>query len=176
MGPLKPDIAELIFGFIIFIVVFAVFAKVLLPRISRTIAERHDALEGGFDRATDLQAESEAALAELRAQMTETRKEAALVRQQAAEEGARLMAEARAEGQRIKEELVTSGHEQLDADLALASASLHAELGLIATELAGKVLGEPVGTLVADSDVIERFLAELDQLDTEQGGGSAGKG
>ncbi|MYS84598.1 hypothetical protein [Embleya scabrispora] len=176
MGPLKPDIAELIFGFITFVVVFAVFAKVLLPRIGRTIAERHDALEGGFDRATDLQAESEAALAELRAQMTETRKEAALVRQQASEEGARLMAEARAEGQRIKEELVTSGHRQLDADLTLASASLHAELGLIATELAGKVLGEPVGTLVADSDVIERFLAELDRMDTEQGGGSAGKG
>ncbi|MGC0422917.1 hypothetical protein [Embleya sp. AB8] len=174
MGPLKPDLAELIFGFIVFGLVFAVFAKILLPRIGRTLAERHDALEGGFDRATDIQAESEAALAELRAQMAETRRETAAVRQKAAEEGARLMAEARAEGQRIREELVTTGHERLDADVALASASLHAELGLIATDLAGKVLGEPVGTLVADSDVIARFLAELDQLDAEQGGGTAG--
>ncbi|WP_406298441.1 hypothetical protein OG948_23865 [Embleya sp. NBC_00888] len=177
MGPLKPDIAELIFGFITFVLVFAILAKILLPRIADTIAKRHTALEGGFDRAAELQRESEAALAELRAQIVETRKEAALVRQQASEEGARLIAEARAEGQRIKDELVTSGHERLDADIALASASLHAELGLIGTELAGKVLGEPVGTLVADSDVIERFLAELAELDAGQGGdGPAHKG
>ncbi|MFE3196470.1 F0F1 ATP synthase subunit B family protein [Embleya sp. NPDC055664] len=176
MGPLKPDLGELIFGVIVFGLVFAVFAKVLLPRIGKTLAERHDALEGGFDRATDIQAESEAALAELRAQMAETRRETALVRQQAAEEGARLIAEARAEGQRIREELVTTGHEKLNGDVTLATASLHAELGLIATELASKVLGEPVGTLVADSDVIERFMAELAELDETPEGGAADKG
>ncbi|WP_406282839.1 hypothetical protein [Embleya sp. NBC_00896] len=166
MGPLKPDLAELIVGFILFVLLFTVFAKVLLPRIALTIAKRHDALQGGFDRATAIQEESEEALRELRAQMVETRKEAALIRQQAAEEGARLMAEARAEGQRIRDELVTSGHERLDADVSLAAASLHAELGLIATDLAGRVLGEPVGSVVADSDVIERFMAELAELDT----------
>jgi F-type H+-transporting ATPase subunit b len=163
MGPLKPDLSELIVGFVLFAFVFFVFAKVLLPRIAQTIADRHDALEGGFDRAASAHADSEAVVAELRAEIAETRRQAAHVRQEAAEEGARLMAEAREEGQRIREELVTSGHEQLNSEVTLASASLHAELGLIATELAGKVVGESVAPLVADSDVVERFLAELEE-------------
>ena len=46
-NPLTPDPRELIIGAIAFLIVFAVLARVLLPRIAKTPEERADAIEGG---------------------------------------------------------------------------------------------------------------------------------
>lgn len=51
MGPLKPNVIELIAGLITFLAVFAALAKVLLPRIDKTLAEREEATTGALERA-----------------------------------------------------------------------------------------------------------------------------
>ena len=58
-NPLIPHWPELIIGAIAFLIVFALLAKVLMPRISKTLAERTDAIEGGLKRAEEAQAEAE---------------------------------------------------------------------------------------------------------------------
>jgi len=50
-NPLVPHWPELIIGTIAFLIVFGLLAKVLMPRISTTLAERTDAIEGGLKRA-----------------------------------------------------------------------------------------------------------------------------
>ncbi|WP_436772575.1 F0F1 ATP synthase subunit B family protein [Yinghuangia sp. YIM S09857] len=162
MGPLTPDGAELVVAVICFALVFLIVGKVLIPRITRTLDERHEKLEGGFDRAEGLQEEVAELARQIGQENAEGRREAARVRQELIEEGAESIAESRAEGQRVRDELVVSGHNAIAEERALAEAALHAELGMIATELAGKIVGEPLGDFVASGDTVERFLAETE--------------
>src|SRR5580698_8745673 len=94
-SPLVPDLTELIIGFVTFGVIFVALWKVLVPRISRTLADRTDAIEGGLQRAEETQAEAKRTLEAYRKQLAEARHEAARLREEAREQGAQIIAEMR---------------------------------------------------------------------------------
>ncbi len=162
MGPLKPDLAELVLGLILFFLIFGILGKVLLPRIERNFAERADATEGGIERAEALRAEAERVYAEYQTELSQARHDAAAIRQQAAEQGAALLTEVRAEGQRQRDALVAEAQVQLAADRVLAEAVLREDVVTLATELAGRVVGEPLGGLPGHRATVDRFFAELE--------------
>ena len=80
-NPLIPSTAELIVGLLCFFIVFGFLGKKLLPNIQKTLEERHDAIEGGLERAAEAQAEATQILEQYRAQLAEARHEAARLRQ-----------------------------------------------------------------------------------------------
>ena len=94
-NPLLPDLTELIIGAVSFLIVFGVMAKVLMPRITKTLAERTDTIEGGIERAEKLQAEAQREIEQYRAQLAEARHEAARLREEAKEQAAQIIAESR---------------------------------------------------------------------------------
>ncbi|NUU22141.1 MAG: hypothetical protein HOV68_11610 [Streptomycetaceae bacterium] len=161
MGPLTPDGAELVVATICFALVFLIVGKVLSPRITAVLDEREKATTGTEDAAKAVLEEAASVAHQVQQETAEGRREAARARQELIDEGAEEIAEARAEGQRVRDELVSAGHRSIAEERALAEAALHAELGLIATELAGKIVGEPVADFVASGDTVERFLAEV---------------
>ena len=162
-NPLIPPIPELVIGFIAFAIVFGFLAKKLLPTINKVLEERREAIEGGIEKAEAAQTEAQSVLEQYKAQLAEARHEAARLRQEAQEQGATLIAEMRAEGQRQREEIVAAGHAQLDADRKAASSSLRQDVGKLATELAGKLVGESLEDHARQSRVIDRFLDGLDE-------------
>jgi F-type H+-transporting ATPase subunit b len=161
-NPLLPDIAELIFGSLAFFIVLFFLGKVLLPRIQQTLAERTDAIEGGIQRAEEAQAEAQRTLEQYRAQLAEARHEAARLREEAREQGAQIVAEMREEGQRQRESVISAGHAQIEADRKQAFISLRQDVGRIAVELAGRIVGESVEDAARHHGTVERFLAELE--------------
>ncbi|WP_436789270.1 F0F1 ATP synthase subunit B family protein [Yinghuangia sp. YIM S10712] len=168
MGPLKPDVAELVVATVCFALVFVIVGRVLLPRITRVLDERHELTEGRLDAADGIKEEIAGVAKDLQRELAEGRREAARVRQELIDEGAETISSLRAEGQRAREELIASNTRSIAEERAVAEAVLHAELGLIATELAGKVLGESVTDFVASGDTVERFLAEVQAHVEEQ--------
>ncbi|MBH5334341.1 hypothetical protein IHE55_05790 [Streptomyces pactum] len=150
IGPLKPELADLVVAFIAFGIVFAVLSGVLLPRIAKVLREREKAIEGGQHRAEEIRAAAERTHAEYQELLGEARHEAARLRQESAEQGAQLLAELRAEGQRQREEMLTAARTQIDADRALAEASLNQEIDALATRLAGKIVGESLEEFARD--------------------------
>ncbi|MEC4020675.1 F0F1 ATP synthase subunit B [Streptomyces sp. H27-D2] len=161
IGPLKPEPYDLIVGFICFFIVFSVLAGVLLPRIAKVIAAREDAIDGGFARAEELRATAHSEHEAYQTLMSDARHEAAHIRQQAAEQGTALLAEIRAEGQRQREEIVVTGQAVIAAERAVAEGELRDEVGALATELASRIVGEPLVDFVRDSGVVDRHLTEL---------------
>ncbi|WP_033219753.1 ATP synthase F0 subunit B [Kitasatospora phosalacinea] len=157
MGPLEPNVPELILGLIVFFALFGVLGKVLLPRIERTLAERHDKTDGGIARAEAARAEAERIRQEFQAELAAARHEAAAIRQTAAEEGAALVAALRAEGLQQREQLVAEAQVQLAADKVLAEAELREDVIKLASELASRVVGEPLGDLPSTRAVAEEF-------------------
>ncbi len=162
LGPLSPDLTELIIGTISFLIVFAVLWRVLLPRIQQTLTERTDQIEGGLQRAEEAQAEAKQTLEQYQAQLAEARHEASRLRQDAQEEGARILAELRERGEAERQRLVAAAHDQIDADRVQAIQALRTEMGALAVELASRVVGESLDSDARQRRVVDRFLEELD--------------
>jgi len=69
----------------------------------------------------------------------------------------------RAEGQRQREEIIAAGHSQIEADRKAAALALRQDVGQLATELAGKLVGESLEDHARQSRVIDRFLDDLEE-------------
>jgi F-type H+-transporting ATPase subunit b len=162
-NPLVPNLTELITGVIAFFIVFGVLAKILLPRIQTMLEQRTDAIEGGLKRAEDAQAEANQLLDQYRAQLSEARHEAARLREEAKEQGARIKAELREEGEAEKQRLVDSARGQIAADRQQALASLRAEVGALSIELASRIVGESLEDDARQRRTVDRFLAQLEE-------------
>jgi F-type H+-transporting ATPase subunit b len=170
-GPLSPDPVELIIGSIAFLIVFGLLARVLFPRIQQTLQERTEKIEGGIEHAEELQREAERTLGQYRSQLAEARHEAARLREEAREEGARLIAEMREQGEAERRRLVEAAQAQIEADRAHAVQALRAEIGVLAVELASRVVGESLAEEARQRRIVDRFLAELEQQPQEAGRG-----
>lgn len=162
MGPLKPNLIELIVGLITFSVVFAALAKVLLPRINKTLAEREEATTGRLERAETVQREAQRVRTEYQAELSAARHEASQIRQAAHEEGLALLAAVRSEGQRAREDMVAAAAVQLEADRVIAEAELREHVLGLATELAGRIVGEPLTDADRARAVADAFFAEAE--------------
>jgi F-type H+-transporting ATPase subunit b len=161
-NPLLPEWPELIIGTVAFLIVFGVLAKVLMPRIQKTLAERTDAIEGGLQRAEEAQAEADQTLAQYKEQLAEARHEAARLREEAKEQGAQIIAEMREQAQAEARRLVDAAHAQIEADRQLAIQMIRTEVGTLAVDLAGRVVGESLEDEARQRRVVERFMEDLE--------------
>lgn len=55
------------------------------------------------------------------------------------------------------------GHSQIEADRKAAAQALRQDVGLLATDLAGKLVGESLEDTARQSRTIDRFLDELEE-------------
>lgn len=161
--PIIPSYPELIIGVIAFLIVFGTLGKVLLPRIQQMLQERTDKIEGGLDRAEEAQAEAARVLEQYRQQLADARHEAARLREEAKEQGAQIIAEMREQAQAEARRLTEAANAQIDSERQQALASLRAEVGALATELAGRIVGESLQDEARQSRVVDRFLEDLEQ-------------
>ena len=161
-NPLVPHWPEFIIGTVAFLIVFILLARVLMPRIGKTLEERSDAIEGGMKRAETAQTEANEVLDQYRAQLAEARHEAARLREQAREEAAQMVAQGRADGAAERERIIATAAAQVDADRQQALHALRAEVGTLAVELASKIVGESLADDARQSRMVDRFLADLE--------------
>ncbi|GGO49539.1 ATP synthase subunit b [Streptomyces daqingensis] len=162
-NPLVPPIPELVIGLVAFAIVFFFLWKKLIPNINKVLEQRREAIEGGIEQAEAAQEEAAEVLKQYKDQLAEARHEAARLRSEAQEQGATLIAEMRAEGQRQREEIIAAGHAQIAADRKQAAQALRQDVGKLATDLAGKLVGESLDDHARQSRTIDRFLDELEE-------------
>jgi F-type H+-transporting ATPase subunit b len=162
-NPIVPLWQELVLGTISFAIVCWVLMKFVFPRMEQTFRARVDAIEGGIKRAEEAQAEANQLLEQYRAQLAEARTEAARIRDEARAdaEGIRqdVLGRAREESDRI----IASGREQLAAQRESIVRELRAEVGTLAVDLAGRIVGESLADEARSRGTVDRFIAELDQ-------------
>jgi F-type H+-transporting ATPase subunit b len=161
-NPLIPTWPEFILGIICFVIVFGVLGKMLLPRIVKTLAEREDAIQGGINRADEAQAEAQAVLQQYREQLDDAKHEAARMREEAREQGAQIIAEMRERAEAESRRITEAAQAQIEAERQQALHSLRTEVGALATELAGRIVGESLTDQARQSRMVDRFLADLD--------------
>jgi F-type H+-transporting ATPase subunit b len=160
--PIVPHLGELIFGLVVFAILYYLVAKYVVPRLEAMYAERTAAIEGGIAKAEQAQAEAAAALEEYRTQLAEARGEAQRIREEARAEGAAIIAEMRERAQAEANRVTAAAQQQIQAERQQAVVQLRGEVGTMATTLASKIVGESLEDHARASGVIDRFLAELE--------------
>ena len=161
-NPLLPHLVEIALSLVVFGLLFLALKKWVVPSFEKTFADRTTAIEGGLKAAETKQAEADARLAELEKQLGDARHEAARIREEAREQGATIVTEMREQAQSEAARIVSLAHNQIEAERKQAVASLRAEVGTLATSLAGRIVGESLDDEARQSRVVDRFLAELE--------------
>src|SRR5205807_977794 len=171
-NPLLPSWPEFIIGTILFLLVFGLLAKLLMPRITKTLAERTEQIEGGLARSEEAQAEATHLLDQYRSQLAEARHEAARLREEAKEQGAQIIAEMREQAQAEARRITEAAQAQLAADRQQALAALRSEVGAMSVELASKIVGEsladPASARSAGSGLVEALFGGKIGADTAE--------
>jgi F-type H+-transporting ATPase subunit b len=162
-------IAELV-GFVIIVVVLA---RTLVPRINQALAERQEMIRRSYSDAEEAKARLDAAEAEYRELIAGARADAAKQREEAREEGAQILADLRAQAQVESERIRQAAQQQLEAERSRTVEALRAEVGTLAVELAGRVVGEALADDARQRRVVERFLTDVESRAGEATGSAA---
>ena len=161
-NPLLPPLGEIIIGTIAFVVLLLVMAKFVAPRFEEVFQARREAIEGGIERAEAMQREAKEALEKYRAQLAEARSEAAQIRDHARAEGQQILEELRTQAQQESARIVARGEEQLATARQQIVTELRGQIGALAVDLAGRVVGASLADDARRRGTVDRFLEELD--------------
>ncbi len=164
-NPLIPAWYDIIWSAVCFIVILFVFWKIALPKMKALLDKRAEAIEGNIAKADEAQRKAEAALEEYTSQLAEARKEAGEIRDAAREDGKKIVAEAKDGAAVEAARLTAAAHAQIEAERQSALVSLRSEVGTLALDLAGGVIGETLSDDKKAQSVVDRFLAELESAD-----------
>ncbi|RLV51032.1 F0F1 ATP synthase subunit B [Nocardioides mangrovicus] len=151
-----------------FVLLFYLLARYVIPPINKAMTARQEAIRKEFADAEEAKSKANQAEEEFRAQIADARHEAARIREDAREQGAQIIAEMREQAQSEAARIVENGHAQVQAERQQAVASLRAEVGTLATTLAGRIVGESLEDDERSARVVDRFLADLDTIETSE--------
>lgn len=161
-NPLIPAWYDIIWSAVCFVVILFVVWKVALPKLYVLLDSRSEAIEGNIAKADEAQKQAEAALEEYTRQLAEARTEAGEIREAAREDGKKIITEAKDAATSEAARVTAAAHTQIEAERQTALVSLRSEVGTLALDLAGGVVGETLSDDARATAVVDRFLADLE--------------
>jgi F-type H+-transporting ATPase subunit b len=165
-NPILPLWQEIVIGTIAFGLLCFVLMKFVFPRMEQMFQARVEAIEGGLKKAEEAQAEANKLLEQYRAQLADARGEAARIRDDARADAQGIREEAQARGREEAERIIAAGRESLAAERQNIVRELRAEVGDLAVQLAGKIVGESLEDEARRRGTVDRFLSDLETSGT----------
>ncbi|MEV8369549.1 F0F1 ATP synthase subunit B [Microbacterium sp. NPDC064584] len=162
INPLLPTLPDLVWGTLAFLIILALFVWKILPNLNKLLDARAEAIEGSINSAEAAQAEAQAALEKYTAQLADARAEAGEIREKARADGSAIVAEMREQATAEAARITSNAHAQIEMERLAALASLRSDVGSLALDLAGGVIGETLSEDAKAQAVVDRFLAELE--------------
>lgn len=156
-----PEIDELIWGTIAFLIVLVLLSRVAFPAMRQGLQAREQAIRGELERAEQARLEAEKQKEQYEAQLSDARGEADRIVREATEaaEGARRdrVARAEEEAQQIVEKARADAAQERDR----AFGELQRQVADISIEAATRVLGKELSDPQAQRQLVEQFISEV---------------
>lgn len=154
-------IAELI----AFLLVLGLLYRYVVPTVVKSMNARQEMIRRSIEDSRDAKERLEAAEAEYKQALSDTRTAAARIREEARAQGQQLIDDMRRTAQEEAERISERERARMDTERVQLVHQLRAEVGAIAVELAGRVVGEALADEARQSRVVDRFIAELGESD-----------
>jgi F-type H+-transporting ATPase subunit b len=160
---LLPAIYDIIWGGLSFLIILVLFAKFVMPAMRDITAARTEKIEGGLARAEQSQAEANELLAQYRAALADANKEASDIRAAASAERLTIIDDAKKAAANAAAAVNAQAQTALESDRTRVATELRRDLGLVATDLASRIVGEVLTDDARAQAVVERFISDLEQ-------------
>lgn len=160
---LLPAIYDIVWGGLSFIIILVLFSKFVMPRMREVTAARTEKIEGGLARAEESQAEATKLLAQYREALESANKEASEIRAAAQAERLAIIDEAKKAAATAAAAVTAQATTALESDRARIATELRRDLGVAATDLASRIVGESLSDDARAAAVVERFVADLEK-------------
>ncbi len=157
-----PEVYDIVWSLIILLIVAVFFYKFFMPKFNAIFDERAQKIEGGIATAAKAQAEAKAAKEKYEAQLSTARVEASKIRDDARTEATRIIADARSRAESEAEQITANAQRSIASQHQQALVSLKGEIGVLATALAGKILGSELQDTAVQSSMIDRMIDDMD--------------
>lgn len=164
--------ATFIAEIVAFVLILLVLGKWVVPPINKAMTDRQEKIRNQFDELEQAKADAAAAEEKYESQYTEARHEAARIREEAREQGAQIVAEMRQQAHTDADRITAAAHAQIEVERAQAFQQLRAEVGGVATSLAGRIIGESLDDDERQRRTVERFLDDLETSEATAGEGA----
>lgn len=168
-NPILPDVAELIYGTIAFIIVFGVIAKFAFPALNKMLAQRAEKIQGEMEKAASARTDADKLLADYRQQLAGARDEANRIIEEARKTADGLRKDLQTKAEQEAQATVARAQEEIRAERDRVFQELQAQVGLIAVELAGRVVGTSLDPK-AHAKLIDDYIAEVSAGNGSDGG------
>jgi|EndMetStandDraft_2_1072991.scaffolds.fasta_scaffold25174_3 F-type H+-transporting ATPase subunit b len=156
-SPILPEVNELIWGALSFLVVFGALAKFGFPAIKKGLEERAAKIQGDLDAAESAKAEVSSKAAEYDAKLAEARSEAARIIEEARQDADSYRADKRTEADaeiaRMKEQAAAD----VESSKSQAVADIRSEVAALAISAAEQVVGQNLDR-EANTALVEQFI------------------
>ena len=160
-GLLLPDILTFIWQIVLFVVLFAVLAYFVWPRILSALQGREERMRSDLLRAENANKEATATLDKYKAQLAEAQRESGRIIEEARTEAQRAAARVREEAQRDIQQTRERLQQEIRTSQEQAVAEVYERAATIATDIAGKILQREI-TPEDQQRLIDQSLQELE--------------
>ena len=160
---LLPAIYDIVWGGLSFLIVLVLFAKFVMPTMREITAARTEKIEGGLARAEQSQVEASELLAKYRAALADANKEASDIRAAASAERLAIINDAKKAAATAAAAVNAQAQSALESDRTRVATELRRDLGLVATDLASRIVGEVLTDDARAQAVVERFISDLEK-------------
>jgi F-type H+-transporting ATPase subunit b len=160
---LLPAIYDIVWGGLSFLIVLVLFAKFVMPTMREITAARTEKIEGGLARAEQSQVEASELLAKYRAALADANKEASDIRAAASAERLAIIDDAKKAAATAAAAVNAQAQSALESDRTRVATELRRDLGLVATDLASRIVGEVLTDDARAQAVVERFISDLEK-------------
>jgi len=147
-----------------FLLMLFVFWKFVVPPLSESLRERQEMVRKLVENSEEADRRLTAAQRRYEQALAEARIEAAKIRETARQDGQRIREELRAQALEEVARIQERGEMQLAAQRERVVRELRHEMGDLALQLAEKLIGYELAVDEHKRVLVERFLADLDQL------------
>lgn len=165
---IMPEVAELIWGGVAFLVLLGLLWWKAFPAISKALNDRSEKIQGDLEGAESARTEADKILADYRMQLAEAK-----------EEGNKIVEEARKTAESLRRDLLAKAEEEaglivdrakdeVEAEKRQAIGDLYREAGKVSIELAEKVVGRSLDR-EAQMALVDQYITDLEAMSSSGG-------
>lgn len=169
---LYPAVGELIVGLFAFAVLFFFTWKWVIPRFKQVLEERREKIQGEMERAEATRTEAEQLQEEYRKQLAGARDDANRIIEEARATADQLRRDLQAKAEEESQAIVARAQEEIRAERDRVFQELRTQVGSIAVEIAGRIVGESLDERTHQR-LIDEFIDEVASGASTNGNGSA---
>jgi F-type H+-transporting ATPase subunit b len=153
-----------------FVIILSILWRYVIPRVTKALDERQAIIRTQMDEAEATKVKLAATEADYRQKLQEASTMAAQIRDEARADAAAIRDEILAKAREESDRIIAAGRHQLEAERTAVVRQLRTEVGTLAVDLAGRIVGESLEDEARRRRTVDRFLSELNAGVTARGG------